>query len=100
MKDRPIFCDIDGTLTDAGDSKHHNANVNTDRIERLKNMIAMGYQVVIWSGNGTAYAKEFCQTYDIVPLAAMGKPTRMIDDNPSIRPGWAKLICSPEEFFT
>ncbi len=79
----PIYIDIDGTLTDK-DIK--GGNPIQKRIDGVKKLIANGKDVVIWSANGTRYAKWFCQKHDIHPLAILGKPAFCIDDNPRIRP--------------
>jgi|APSaa5957512535_1039671.scaffolds.fasta_scaffold16415_2 hydroxymethylpyrimidine pyrophosphatase-like HAD family hydrolase len=78
-----IFCDIDGTLTDDPENKWGKPNLK--RIEYVINKINEGETVLVWSGNGTEYAKEFCKKYGIDPVCAIGKPDIYIDDKPKIR---------------
>lgn len=80
----PIFCDIDGTLTDAPTKKWGNPDMKA--INGLKNLIKGGHEVVLWSGGGTAYVKAFAKKYDIRPIVCIGKPRAVIDDNSDIRP--------------
>lgn len=81
--DLPIFVDIDGTLTES-DRKH--GKPLSRRIDKLRIWIRNGKQVVVWSANGTQYAREFCRRHSLTPLAVLGKPMYCIDDNPEIRP--------------
>ena len=93
---RPTYIDIDGTLTDDGKA---GGRPKWSRINRVRQMIAEGKDVVIWSGSGTKYAEEFCRHHQIFPLAALGKPDIAVDDNPNIRPVELIRIQSPDEFF-
>lgn len=95
IENRPIFIDIDGTLTDKGT---RDGNPIPDRIKRLKAMVAGGYQIVVWSGTGTTYAVKFCKDNGITGVIAIGKPEYCVDDNPMIRPKSLRVE-SPEEFF-
>ncbi len=92
MSGLPIYIDIDGTLTTAGRPGGAPA---LDRIDRVRQMIGRGIPVVIWSASGTEYARAFADRYDLHPLAAIGKPSYCIDDNPSLRPGF--LVVPPDE---
>ncbi len=94
--DRPTFIDIDGTLTDDGKA---GGKAIPSRVKAVKQMIAAGNDIVIWSGTGTKYAVEFCKAHGINPLAAIGKPERCVDDNPNIRPIGHVKVHSPEGFF-
>lgn len=87
-----IFCDIDGTLTD--DGEHKSGNPLIERIEELRKLSLNNY-VVLWSGNGINYAKEFKAKFELHNCIAIGKPHLIIDDNPTIRPNWYKLIKTP-----
>lgn len=82
MNDLPIFVDIDGTLTD-NDQK--GGNPLQRRIDAVRLMIRNNKQVVVWSANGTAYAREFCRRHSLTPLAVIGKPRYCIDDHAGIR---------------
>ena len=86
----PIFIDIDGTLT--MDGRKYMDDVVPNRIERVKEMIAAGIDVVIWSATGTEYAKRFCAANKIYPLAAIGKPHRIIDDSEDVVEGGLKIL--------
>ena len=90
--DLPIYIDIDGTLT--ANSNMGWAEPLQHRLARVRQMIADGTLVVIWSARSGDYAREFCAKYDLQPLAALGKPAHCIDDTPTIRPGME--VCPPE----
>lgn len=90
-----VYVDVDGTLTHEGHIK--NGTPNQDMIQAVKDLIAAGAQVVVWSGNGMAYAREFCETHGIETLA-LGKPAYCVDDNPDIRPRDRMPIMHPEWF--
>ncbi len=105
--DRPIFIDIDGTLTD---KPNQGGKVLLDRIAYIKRLVKEGRQVVVWSGGGTRYAVEWVQAnglddlhdefgWDSGDLFAIGKPEVIVDDNPYIRPLGRMLIMSPKDFF-
>lgn len=96
VMDRPIFIDIDGTLTDHG---LRNGNPIPERIEHVKGLIAEGHDIVIWSGTGTAYAKAFCLRHGIAPMFACGKPELLVDDNPKVRPAKRMPVIHPDDFF-
>lgn len=91
----PTFVDIDGTLT----SEPHAAGgpVHADRIAVLRELIASGEEVVVWSARGTAYAQQFCRNHDL-NVVAIGKPDLCVDDKPTIRAAGLKVV-SPEAFF-
>lgn len=92
----PTFIDIDGTLTAADRA---GAGVVETRVARVREMIGAGQPIVIWSALGTEYARAFCAQHDIQPLAAIGKPSRMVDDNPTVRPRGRMPVVAPEDFF-
>ncbi len=95
--DRPIYIDIDGTLTK--DGKRMWGEVIPERIIVVRALLRAGKQVVIWSGGGTAYAKAFVDQHDLQGAIAIGKPEYCIDDNPTIRPRMSSRILSPKAFF-
>jgi len=78
----PIYVDIDGTLTD---NSEPNGKPLPRRIDKVRLMIREGRQVVVWSANGTDYAREFCRRHGLHPMAVLGKPIFCIDDKPTIR---------------
>ena len=89
-----IYCDIDGTLTDEPFKKW--GKPKQERIDKLKQLIQEGHQVILWSGGGTRYARQFAKKYGIRATAAVGKPDVIIDDNPKIRPTKRTTYLSPE----
>lgn len=93
----PIFIDIDGTLTDLPTKK--GGNVLNDRIDLIKKLISEGHEVVIWSGGGTEYAKQFALLHGLDKVICIGKPSICVDDNPSIRPEERIKVLTPEYFF-
>ena len=95
--DRPIFIDIDGTLTDHP-SQHGNAI--PERIAHIWRLLGQGHSVVIWSGGGTQYARKFARDHNLDHLVtAIGKPEMIVDDNPDIRPKGRMPVVSPQDFF-
>ena len=97
VMDRPTYIDIDGTITDLPGKQ--GGNPIQARLELIKEMIAAGKQVVIWSGGGTAYVKRFCLANGIVGATMIGKPELVVDDNPDIRPKGRMRVMAPEKFF-
>jgi len=97
MEDRPIYIDIDGTLTD--EPVEHWGVPRSERLAKVKRMLAEGMQVVIWSGGGTTYARDWADANGIGGAVCLGKPEFCVDDNPSIRPPGRMRIIPPTEFF-
>ena len=93
----PTFIDIDGTLTTVPNQKW--GPIIPDRIHDVQAMIGRGMEVVLWSGGGTAYARAFAKKYDLRPAVCIGKPSQIVDDNPSVRPPGRMHIVPPDEFF-
>ncbi len=89
----PIYIDIDGTLTTTPYTK--DGEVILTRINAVKDLINAGQEVVLWSGNGTEYAKEFATRHGLCAVC-IGKPDYCIDDNPKIRSGFDGRIFSPK----
>ena len=92
----PIFIDIDGTLTD---SPSKGGSGLPDRIKSVQAMIGRGVEVVLWSGSGTDYVRDFAKKYDLRPIACIGKPQQLVDDNPNVRPSNCMPVVPPGEFF-
>ena len=91
--ERPLFIDIDGTLTcEAGRPW---GGVIPARIAKVITMLKRGEQVVIWSGNGTTYARAFAVANGLTGAVCIGKPEACIDDNPDIRPRQAMPVLPP-----
>lgn len=95
--DRPIYIDIDGTLTDRPD--HPWGAPIAFRIAWVKTMIEEGKSIVLWSGTGTAYVRAFAEQHGLGAAVCIGKPEMCIDDNPGIRPEGRMRIVGPVEFF-
>lgn len=98
MSDRPIYIDIDGTLT--LDPVNGWGVPIMSRIRRVQALLAEGRQVVLWSGGGTKYARDFAKRYGLDGIVALGKPEAIVDDNPLLRPTGRMAIIKPDEFFT
>ncbi len=94
---RPIFIDIDGTLTTHGNVQW--ADPIQSRIDQVKKMLRDGKSVVIWSGGGCEYARTWASAYGLDKAVCIGKPEMCVDDNPHIRPEGRMPIRSPEDFF-
>ncbi len=93
----PLYVDIDGTLTD---KPNQGGKVYPERISKIKEILKSGREVVLWTGGGTRYAKQFAKEHGLDGVICIGKPVCCIDDNPTIRPAGRMLIKTPEEFFT
>lgn len=81
----PIYIDIDGTLTD---SPAPGGNPIENRIERVRQLSRSGTPIVLWSGGGEEYVKQFAMEHKLEVLAMLGKPRLCVDDNPNIRPSF------------
>ena len=97
MAGLPTFVDIDGTLTDLPTKMW--GQVDRQRLQYLRDLIRDGREIVLWTGGGTEYAKAFAERYDFAPAFCIGKPSLVVDDNPTIRPAGRMRIISPAEFF-
>ena len=95
--ERPIFVDIDGTLTDDRHKGH--GRPIASRIQKLRDHLGAGGELVIWSAGGTDYAKQFAADNGLEGATCVGKPDLFVDDNPTVRPGARIKVISPEEFF-
>ena len=96
-EDRPIYIDIDGTLTDQ--PVEHWGTPWQARLAKVRRMLAEGVQVVIWSGGGTTYARAWAERHGLAGAVCIGKPEFCVDDNPTIRPVGRMRIVPPTEFF-
>ena len=81
-----FFIDWDGTITE---KQRRNAKVIPERLQRVKDMIAAGEDVIIWSGT-ESYARAMCEKYGLTgkyaPKHILGKPDYMVDNQSRIRP--------------
>lgn len=91
-----VYCDIDGTLTDS--PERPNGAPRLDVIEHVKEWIAAGHDVILWSARGREYATEQAHRFGIEPLACLGKPGLIVDDKKEIRPRGRANPISPEQF--
>ncbi len=92
----PIFIDIDGTLTS---SPRAGGSPIEHRIKRVADMLSAGTEIVLWSASGTKYARAFAERCGLSAAVCIGKPSLMVDDNPTIRPAGRLPIKAPEDFF-
>lgn len=79
-----IFVDIDGTLTTEAYTRW--GHPIKDRIEAVKALVIMGYDVVLWSGGGRKYVEAFAKKYGLEGVICIGKPDVIVDDQVDIRP--------------
>lgn len=94
----PIFVDIDGTLTNRPTRKW--GAVDELRLAQLRDAIAAGHEIALWSGGGSEYARVFAARYGLAPAFCLGKPALLVDDNPQIRPrGLESRVQPPAKFF-
>lgn len=73
MNDKIIAIDVDGTLVDYNDKPRQ------DVIDLFNWFQAHGWQVVVWSGGGKAYAQMWCDRLGL-------KPHRCDDKNKELQP--------------
>lgn len=88
-----IFVDIDGTLT-SEPNKPQGAPI-ASRVERVKEFVASGDEVILWSARGREYVEAFAAKNGIGNVTCVSKPDLVIDDNPTIRPAARMPIIDP-----
>ena len=73
-----IAVDVDGTL-------HFRGNPNEKLIEYLKLRKSEGFELILWSARGEAYARNAAELFDVTDLFShiISKPGYIIDDK-----GW------------
>lgn len=96
-----LFCDVDGTLTDA--PGHANGNPRPDVIAALKQEIASGEEVVVWSARGKHYCQGFCKANGIKGVTCVTKPAVLVDDfverhGRGFRDDWRMKWLTPAQF--
>lgn len=76
--DKIVAVDIDGTLW-------QRTGLNLALLQRLREVKVDGYQLILWSARGTAYARAFEQQHIEAGLfdVVIGKPAFIADDR-----GW------------
>jgi ribonucleotide monophosphatase NagD (HAD superfamily) len=72
---KPIYVDIEGVLID------EQRKPLQRRIDAVRLMIRNNKHVVVWSEEGTEYAREFCRRHSLTPLAVLGKPLHIIQSS-------------------
>jgi len=77
VKPTRYFVDIDQTLTKGKEPR-------PGTINRLKELIASGAWVAVWSGGGERYVRRFCARNGSEPTMYLPKPTVLVDDNPEV----------------
>ena len=75
-----VYIDIDGTLTES--PRKHDGEPRPGALARVRECIASGHKVIIWSGGGSAYVRRFCKKYNLHPWMCLGKPQVIVDDRP------------------
>ena len=89
------YIDIDGTLTD---SQRRWAEPVPAMIDAVRALIDVGHEVVIWSG-ATRYARDWCAKNAVEPIAALGKPQVIVDNETRrFRRMLTRRIQSPAQF--
>lgn len=94
-----FYIDVDGTLTSEQRGRSaFKSPPRQDIIDKVKQLIKQGHQVVIWTGN-TNYARRVCELYGIAAVAAVRKPDVIVDNE--LR-RWSRRLKNrvilPEEF--
>ncbi len=90
-----IFCDLDGCLTRVS---KRGAPLWTEMIQALRKAKTKGWKIVIWSGNGEQYVRDFVKKHEIPCDICLDKPCIAIDDRPDIRPKQKGWFMNPQEF--
>ena len=75
-----VYIDIDGTLTES--PRKHDGKAKPKALARVRECIASGHKVIIWSGGGRVYAERFCKKHGLHPWMCLGKPQVIVDDRP------------------
>ncbi len=70
--DLPIFIDIDGTLTLSPYKKW--GEVLPKRIAEVRRLIDGDFQVVLWSGGGTRYVRDFAVANGLIGAGLAARP--------------------------
>ncbi|MEK6833198.1 MAG: hypothetical protein AABY32_04055 [Nanoarchaeota archaeon] len=94
-----IFVDIDGTLTEKQTcSSAFKVPPRADVVEKVKELIAAGHEVILWSGNAK-YAEKVAKLYNIKAFACLGKPQLIIDNQDrKLKRVLKRAVVTPEVF--
>lgn len=82
--ERPVYVDIDGTLTTTPGRPW--GEPIQSRVQAVRRLVHAGHAVVLWSGGGTQYAQRFAAQHGIDAEACLGKPALVVDDNFGVSP--------------
>lgn len=93
---RPIYVDIDGTLTHS--PRKGWGEPRTDVIHAVKKAIEAGETVILWSAGGDDYCKAFAEKYGIAAHAYLTKPGVVVDDALRVRASYRMRNLAPDEF--
>lgn len=92
-----IFIDIDGTLTT--DGNHAWGPVRPRALERVRELMAAGHEVFLWSARGEQYAFDFARKNRLLAGAQfLGKPDIYVDDHKEIRAASHMRHVDPDTF--
>lgn len=94
--DSLIACDVDDTLVMWGSKKQGRAitiknpydgelvtlSINAPNLKILRQHIARGTAVIVWSAGGYQWAEAVCKALKITNVMIMTKPRAYIDDKP------------------
>jgi len=92
-----VYVDIDGTMTHS--RRRGWGRPKAQVILKVRDLIARGYVVYVWTGGGAEYARRFCARHGLAGVAGyLPKPNVIVDDNPNLLPARRLGRLSPEEF--
>ena len=96
---KPIYVDIDGTISNHQSMQGWKTHgINQSVLSKVKRLITEGKEIVIWSGS-TQYATAFCKEFGINPVASIGKPSFLVDNEIDLLLSRLKKnIMSPNDF--
>ena len=72
-----FYIDIDNTLTF---EDIPNGPPKPLMIQKVKNLIKQGHEIILWSTRGTGYTRRFAENNNIDAIACLGKPQVIVDD--------------------
>jgi len=95
-----IYVDVDGTLTTSARSGgvFKSASLREDVIEKVKEWIAAGHDVVLWSDD-RRYADKVARRLGLAVGAAVKKPDLIVDDKTfRIKQLTRRCLVTPDQF--
>lgn len=75
--------DVIVDITDPYDQTVSRYVVHMPHYKLLKDRIARGCAIIVWSQSGPMWAKAVCEALKIEPTIVMGKPFMIVDDLPA-----------------